>query len=785
MNRSISQRRVPLLCLAGMFAATVAGEALAQATLEEVVVTARKRDESLQEVPLAITALTATELERRSIRDLKDVAANTPGLTFFDVNNNLATPVIRGLSQTVIAAPDRNVALFYNGVFLSNTNASNFDLLDMERIEVVKGPVSALYGRNAFAGAINYVPAKASTDRIKGRGDVTFGSDERMGVRGSVNLPIGDKLAIRLSAGYDTFDGTIDNVFGGKVGGYESTAAAWDIQWNPTENLSIDQFGFFVDDTREQAAQFGYDNNCGRIAGTTRPSFYCGALLETDKIAVDPRSEGSKRNGIVTGWNAAYKFDKVTASFLGGFTNLTQSFLVDRDYTTDPRGLQYFLYASRLGPLSGMAPVGTAYGKFFLGSGPDTTRDWNFELRLASNTEDALQWSVGASYYKHYLGRSNRAALDSSTFPAGTFPWSVYVGFLNGLYIPYTAGGQLPLLSRDNIRDEAPAGYLTLDYAINDRLNVGADVRYDIEKRKLTNNLTGSIQEREDKYWTWRANVDYKLDEGKMLYASVAKGVIAGFFNGTIDAAAGNRPVPTDLQNYKPSTNLTYEVGAKTAWLDNRMTANLAVFYITYKDLQITAAPPPPLVTALTTNAAGATAKGFELSVDGRLGEFVTAGIGYAYTDPKYDKGTVDLSNIRYCGDGTLCNTDVGGNQLTRASKNTANVYLQYEAPLAGDWTWYARGDARYQSKQYPRSLDLEWYDGYSIGNARLGFIRDENLEIAFWVRNITDELYVTTGITQPNSNPSPAQTSGLPDFIPNSLMGERRSYGITASVKF
>ena len=785
MFRSTSwKRRVPLLCLSTAFAATVAGEALAQATLEEVVVTARKRDESLQEVPLAITALTSAEIERRSIRDLKDVAANTPGLTFFDVNNNLATPVIRGLSQTVLNSPDRNVALFYNGVFLSNTNASNFDLLDMERIEVVKGPVSALYGRNAFGGAINYVPTKASADQVKGRAEATFGSDKRYGVRGTINLPISDTLAVRLAAGYDEWDGSIKNVYGGNIGGYKSTAAAWDIQWNPTDALSIDQFGFYVDDTREQQAQFSYDNNCGRIAGTTRPSFYCGALIETDKIAVDPRSEGSSRKGVVAGWNAAYKFDTVTASFLGGFTDLVQTFVVDRDYSTDPRGLLYQLYTSRLGAASGMAPVGTAYGKFFLGGGPDTTRDWNFELRLASNTEDALQWSVGASYYKHYLGRLNRAGLDSSTFPAGVFPWSVYVAFLPGLYIPYT-GGELPQFSRDNIRDEAPAGYFTVDYSINDKLTVGADVRYDQEKRKLTNNVTLSVQEREDKYWTWRGNVDYKLDDGKMLYASIAKGVIAGFFNGTVDTAAGNRPVPVELQNYKPSTNITYELGAKTDWLDRRMTVNAALFYIKYKDLQITAAPPPPLVTALTTNAAGATAKGFEVAVDGRIGEHVTAGVGFAYTDPKYDKGTVDLSNVRYCGDGTLCNTDVGGNQLTRASKNTANVYLQYEGALAADWTWYVRGDARYQSKQYPRSLDLEWYDGYTLGNARLGFSKGEHLDISLWVRNITDELYIGTGITQPNSNPSPVQFSGLPDFVPNSLMGERRSYGLTAAYRF
>jgi iron complex outermembrane receptor protein len=199
-------------------------------------------------------------------------------------------PVIRGLSQTVIAAPDRNVALFYNGVFLSNTNVSNFDLLEMERIEVVKGPVSALYGRNAFGGAINYVPRKADPRKgVESTVEATVGSDSRYGVKGSVNLPISDTLAVRLAGGYDQWDGSIKNNYGGKVGGFDATSAAWDIRWKPTEALSIGQFGFYVDDTREQTAQYDYPNNCGQVAGTgtatnpARPSSHRGALKTTEE----------------------------------------------------------------------------------------------------------------------------------------------------------------------------------------------------------------------------------------------------------------------------------------------------------------------------------------------------------------------------------------------------------------------------------------------------------------------------------------------------------------------
>ena len=554
----------------------------------------------------------------------------------------------------------------------------------------------------------------------------------------------------------------------------------------------MSQFGFYVDDTREQTAQFAYRNNCGQVAGSgtspanpPRPSFYCGELVTTDAIAVDSRAYGSKRDGIVTGLNVDYDFGPVTASFIGGFTNLTQSSLPDRDFSTDPRGLLYNLYPTAAGPSSG-ALRGTAYLKSFLGGGPDTTRDVSMELRLASPQDQAFRWMVGSSYYNHYLTRTTRFGIDSTGFTGPGVPWSVYVRFF-GSFVPVTNVESIPVLSKNNIRDKVTAGYLTLDYDVTDKLTLGGDLRYDEEKRQLANNLIVAQQNRKDTYTTYRVTADYKIDPTKMVYASVAKGVIAGFFNGTVDASAGNLPIPLALQNYQPSTNVTYEIGGKASWLDNRLTTNVAIYYIDYKDLQITAAPPPPLVTALTTNAAAARVNGFELSVDGRITDHVSAGFGFAYTDPKYSNGAIDLSNIRYCGIGVpaICTTNVSGNQLTRSSKNTVNVYLEYADTLTADWTWFVRLDGRSQSQQYPRSVSIETYPGYSIGNARVSFTKDEKLDLSLWVKNFADKAYISTGITQPNSNPNAVQLGGLPDFEPNTVMGERRSYGLTVNYRF
>lgn len=747
--------------------------------IEEIVVTARKRDESLQKVPLAITAFTAEELDRRSIRELGDVAAATPGVTFFEnINSTLATPVIRGISQTVIAAPDRNVGLFYNGIFLSNTNASNFEMLDLERIEVVKGPQSALYGRNAFAGAINYVPKKANFDKVAGFVEGTVGTDERYQARGAINVPLGEKFAFRVAAGYDTFDGTIGNVRapGDNVGGYESKVASWDIRFQPTEALSIGQFGFYVDETRENGAVVFFDNNCGFLSATDRRrSFFCGAVPAFDPVGVDPRATGLTRDGIITGVDIAYDFGPVIAKFLGGYVHLDQVLVADRDFIADGLGSPYGITRG-----SFFAPaLRTARLPTFVGNGPDKTEDWNLEFRLESPADQRFRWQAGVSRYIHYKDDSTTFVVDTTSLAPGEIvKGSIFLLVFPQAVVPYT-GQPLPKIVDNYFHDLGNAAFGAVDFDVTDKLTLGAEVRWDQEQRKRFQKLSRVRQWREDKFWTFRFSADYEVTDTSLVYASVAKGVIAGFFNGTNDAAAGNAPIPLNLQNYDPSTNWTYELGAKTAWLDGRLTANLSLFYINYKDLQIQATPPAPLVTVLTLNAAKAKAEGFEAQLNWRPIDPLLLEVGYGYTNPRFGSNTIDRGVDRYCGDGTLCNNDVSGATLTRASKHTLSASAQWEGQLVGDWTYYLRTDIRYQSKQYTRSLDLQWVPGRTLVNLRIGVQNGDNLEFALWGKNIFNKLYPTVAIAQPNFNDATSL------FVTNTDTGQRATWGLTAKYKF
>jgi iron complex outermembrane receptor protein len=189
--------------------AAMAQETAANASVMggEIVVTARKREERLQDVPLAITAFTADQMRERQVRDVSDIAALTPGLNFEAYIGGAGTPVIRGASQQRISDLDQNVSTFFDGIFLPRQYSINPGVIGLERVEVVKGPQSALYGRNAFSGAINYVARKPGNE-WRGSVEGTVGLYERFDVIAEAGGPlIKDKLFVQFGVGISKFDG--------------------------------------------------------------------------------------------------------------------------------------------------------------------------------------------------------------------------------------------------------------------------------------------------------------------------------------------------------------------------------------------------------------------------------------------------------------------------------------------------------------------------------------------------------------------------------------------------
>jgi iron complex outermembrane receptor protein len=260
---------------------------------EEIVITARKTEESLQDVPLSVTAFTAGTIERGGLDDMKDVAQLTPGLTFDSIVAGIfGTPIIRGLTQSSILG-SRNVATFIDGTYISDSAAVDIGTIGLERVEVVKGPQSALYGRNAFTGAINYV-TKRPTNDFDASFSADFGSDSRLRLVGQASGPlIPDLLSARIAVSMDQFDGTLSSPNGVRFNGWDKAGINGAAVFTPTSTTTISGRYFFSDDQLDTPAVAHLPSNtnlfnCGPNPFPTGPNrWFCGVAPEADEIVIE------------------------------------------------------------------------------------------------------------------------------------------------------------------------------------------------------------------------------------------------------------------------------------------------------------------------------------------------------------------------------------------------------------------------------------------------------------------------------------------------------------------
>lgn len=315
--------------------------AIAVDDLPEVIVTARKVQERLVDVPMAITALSAEDIEEKGIRNLEDVAANTPGLTFSNLQGEqLPAPVIRGVAPISIFG-ENNVGIFIDGIFVSGRSGLNFNQIDMERIEVIKGPQAALYGRNSFSGAINYVTVKP-TDDFEGKTEVTVGNDGKFRAAVAVGGPlIEGTLKGRVAVSYDKYDGAYDNQYvgigqGADIGGFDYQTAHGSLVWTPNDFFKADLSLYVSRDDIANTPQHPVAANCEdrRVVNpmlSSRLQNYCGTFepVGRDGVIVIPQALGEDRKLNRANLSLSWDLDAGTITSLTGYSALRNSFLID------------------------------------------------------------------------------------------------------------------------------------------------------------------------------------------------------------------------------------------------------------------------------------------------------------------------------------------------------------------------------------------------------------------------------------------------------------------------
>ena len=779
--------------------------------LEEIIVTARKRKEDIQTVPIAIQALTADDLAERNITSLTDLANNTPGISVTNITGGTFTNVyVRGLAPANSSQDlnvEANVGIFIDGIYQTSRNTADvLGTVDIAQIEVLKGPQSALYGRSTFAGAVGITTVRPGSNP-EGKATVTIGNNGDYRGKVSLSKPIiEDKLAGHISASWSAYDGEFDNASNpaDKLGGYEKRGISGALVFTPTEALTATLTGFATKSTSEMPglalAPLSL-HNCGGFNAQTQAYFlYCGELptdRPTDATANLPDNVSKSRQAAL---EVEYELDAFSIVSVTGVTASEVMAWGDADVTGAGAPYGVCTLGTTCGATTG-SYTRTVNGNSVLVSN-DQVVTKSQELRIQSPDGDRFQWLAGALFFQSNVESKSLA----STSAPGLAPNERLVQILPGM--PAGTGAMATLSNLSLVPDSASQTKLSslnyrqnitrsvfgsLGYEVIDGLRVSAEGRYNIDRKTDNCIITffgaygpcpaGQPLTAEFKSFTPRFTVDYKASEDIFLFASAAKGVRSGGFNAVGGLAASEL-------TFEEEENWTYEAGVKSWLFDRRVMLNASAFRVNWTNLQISTFSSNPVVTqAIITNVGDMKTNGVEVQAEVKATDIVSVGGSVTYSDPKFGKGAYDPAYSTQCGNpSTVCDlvtvpgrglqASIAGHRPARSVKLQYNLHATADIPVSADWTMSGRVDVNYTGPSYTNSLNVTNFGERTLTNLRLA-LESDTYSIAAWVTNLTNEDYNANVIQQPRNYSVGTQR------IMEIYQGEGRRFGVTASAKF
>ena len=774
-----------LAVMASAFIATAAqaqqaaAVAVDEAMDGEIIVTARRSSERLQEVPLSITAQTAEALLDKGITDLESLSRFTPSLQFKDfVTTFHGNAVIRGLQQVDTTNPVGNVGVFLDGIYLQRGYMVDNSLGDWQRVEVVKGPQSALYGQNTFAGAINFV-TNTPGNEFQVNAQATAGSYGRKEVQIGVGGPlIKDILSARLFIGKMLYDGSWKNnlpVSAGdldRFGGSNREAYSAKVVFTPTDTITVS--GFYQQNRRQEELRpyYAVDGtsvddklNCGPVGAVTRrPSLFCG------RFPVDPSALRNNPN-VPT---APFSVEQAPTISKTEIANITAGW-----QATDNFYIQY-----QYGYARGEAQE--EIGAFTNNFNPTGIASRNF------------QHEGGRLTYNSHEVRANWKPTESISLDGGYLRWDSRDQYL--FYFTPVASGQprvrfssdpfarptvgLVIVARNadqKFTTDSVFGRASVKLFDN-RLTLGAEGRYNWTHISFSDlQVVGSAPlEASYNNFAPRFSVDYQVSSDNMLYASAAKGLKNGGFNGLRTGTVNLNP---SEQAFGEEENWTYEIGSKNSFFGNTLIANVAAFYVNWTKKQNFVQPQnytPPAVPVFGTvppniYAINGAARSYGVELDGlwRATPELIFTYSAAWMNPEYKNGVIAGNFIGLCtGDNCPVSADISGNQIERTSKFAGTLGFDYKRPISDRWDFFVGGDITYQSKQFTDIVNASEIAPYSLVNTRIG-VQDKNWKAWFWTNNLFDKKYIQSVFVIQNVRNNQA------------ALGERRTFGVTVAANF
>lgn len=808
--------------------------------LAEVVVTARRAEENLQKVPLSITALSARELEAAGATTVEDIAALTPGFSFRNgFGRAFQRPVIRGMAN-ISGSP--NASFFIDGVYV-NGPISGYNLDNLERVEVIRGPQSALFGRSTFSGAINYVTRKPG-DEYEGGLTATLGNYDHQNYSAWVSGPIArDTLGFELNANYYTRDGQYLNIHSDKhdVGGEQTKSVGGALSWTPAEVFDATLRVNYVENKDEMPAivrlggpDTGFTaehvRNCYQpLAGTRRRGYFCGTMPTLDFVSVNTTEYEDA--GIFPGQvSKLFRSSLAMNLDLGDYT-LTSTSSWDRIESETASDQDY----------SSTRGFGGAF-ETYTSAGEDI---WSQELRLASPRDGRVRWQAGLYMFEQKPDSTAIAgnlvanpvaeqpdlppvmttqAIDSRTRNKAAFAM-VEFDVLENLTLTAEARyaedeihtGGTSVFSKSSNTGFLP-GSFSAGCTVVDTPNAGNPARQTLT---CTNPYVNDAQF--DNFLP-RFTATWLATDELTLYAQYAKGNKPGGFNADsqnarIQPVSRADLVTLGLVDYDEEEADSYELGVKSQWLDRRLQVNGAVYFIDWTNQQLTqtspvseegravgAAAQPQFLTSYTANLGRSEIFGAELEMLAVLGDHWSLRLTYAYQDAKIrEYMSSDQADLIFAGPYTGCVADsqcyadylaagdLSGHFIPRVPKNQASASLSADYPV-GNWgRFFWRTDYSFESSRYVQVHNLAESGDAHLVNMRAGIERG-SWSATLWVDNLTEDdtsidtirtVDPTIFLVVPVQPPLPGSVTATNARDFGVTLPLKRMYGVTLSYRF
>ena len=738
---------------------------LADNVIEEVIVVAEKRNESLQDLSQAVTVLSGDELDNKNITSFVDLSGIAPGVTVAKNEGYKTVVSIRGIgnetNQNAIAAP--SVAYHLDGVYIASPFSLQTDFIDVERIEVLRGPQGTLFGQNSTGGAINVISKRPSTEGFEIKSDLTVGEYNLGKGRVSMNIPVSDSVATRTSFTITERDGFTDNVFNGQeLDDMSSISFRTDWEFTTGDNSSLRIFGTYFDADNNGAAIKGIDDQTP------------GAR----KLSQDTRSNYELTSKLLA---AIYEADLGNSTFKGLASWQEDQILVVRDNDRHNFGDIHI----------GGLWAGLPYIRAEFNPETSIVETKTLELNMISNEPafGKLDWIVGLFYFDHEIENYIYEFKDvNNVFD---------IGLADGQFTPYVHnpecpacfavyGAEVGFISNAFPTRESYSIYGQTTLSVTDTFRLISGLRYTEDKvESFVSNFFGipgqvyNLEEELDKV-TGRLVAEYDIDDDTMIYASFTAGFKPGGSNLTFGFDDDNAPVMV-FPIFENEEINAYEIGLKTDAFEGRVRANVAAFFYDYENLQFQATD-PDIYRGGVANIPEVEVKGGELELVALLSDSITLDVKMAFLESEITAPYEALDNVKaepyFFGQEAIrysLREDINGNDLAKTPDFTANVSLRYETTMdagheiTGILEYIHRGEFQQRVINNP-TVDV--VPSYNVLNLMISVDpADKDWGFDVMVYNATDEDGVNSRMTDVFG----VSATGVELIPPRQIMGRIR----------